>query len=128
MNRTFSRNWNRSKKPSKQRKYQKNAPLHIKQKFVSSSLSAELRKKYNKRSMQLKKGDKVFVRVGKFKGKSGKVDRVDVKRTRVYVAGLEIDKKEGSKALFPLHPSNVIITDVVIEDKKRKKIVERRKE
>ena len=47
--------WIASKQPRKQRKYLANAPIHIKKKMAGANLSKELRKKYGKRSMTLRK-------------------------------------------------------------------------
>ncbi len=116
----FSRSWNKSKQPRKQRKYRYNAPLHILRRFMGVHLSPELRKKYGKRSISLKKGDTVKVLRGKFKGRTGKVERNDIKNTKVYIEGIEITKKDGSKTSPPIHPSNLLITALEIDDKKRK--------
>ena len=126
MNKGFSVNWKKSKQPRKQRKYRYKAPLHIKQKFVRAHLSAELRKKYGTRSFSLKKGDKVNIIRGQFKKKTGKVERVDLKKERVCISGIDILKKDGTKTTYPIHPSNVLITEIESEDKMRKKIIERK--
>ena len=73
---TFSKYWKASRKPKKQRKYQYNAPLHIRNKLVSSRLSKELAKKYGARNITLKKGDKVKIMRGQFSGKTGKVRHI----------------------------------------------------
>ncbi len=115
----WSKTWKSSKKARKQRKYIRNAPLHIRNKFVVSHLSGDLRKKYSKRSMRVRKGDKVKVMKGNFNGKIGSVEMVDTKKMKVYITGLEIVKKDGSKALFPIHPSNLLIQEINKSDKKR---------
>ena len=122
----FSRNWNKSKQPRKQRKYRYNAPIHIKSKFVASHLSKELREKYKKRSATIRKGDKVKILRGQFKGKEGKIERVDLKKTRVFITGIEGQKKDGTKTFYPINPSNLLITELIIDDKKRKKVLERK--
>ncbi len=122
----FSKKWKSSKKPTKQRKYQMNAPMHIKGNFLNVHLSKELRQKYTTRSIRVRKGDKVKVLVGKYKGKEGKVDRVSVKRTKIFITGIEFTKKDGAKVLVPIHPSNCVITELDISDKKRKMILERK--
>lgn len=122
----FSRSWIRSRQPRKQRKYRHNAPLHIRQKFVSAHLSKELRKKYNRRSMNLKKGDSIKIMVGQFRNKTGKIEDVSVKKTLVYVSGIEIAKRDGTKARYPVNPSNLIITDVNMDDKMRNKSIKRK--
>jgi len=82
-------------------------------------LSAELRKKYGCRAVRVIKGDKVTVLKGSYKKKVTKVQMVSVKRTRVYLEGLEVTRKEGSKKLVSFEPSNLMITELHLEDKAR---------
>lgn len=116
----FSTHWKASTQRRKQRKYREHAPLHIKGKFLNSPLSEELRKKYQKRSLRVKTGDKVRVARGQFKGHTGKVERVNVKRTQIYIEKLDVTKKDGSKTFYPIHPSKVIILDLNLDDKLRR--------
>ena len=122
------KNWIRSKKPRKQRKYVYNAPLHIQQKLVKVHLSPELRKKYGKRNVGIRREDKVKILRGQFKGKTGKVERVEVKVPKIFVTGIEFLKKDGSKALYPINPSNIIIEELHMDDKRRIKKTESKKE
>lgn len=115
----FSIIWKGSKKPRKQRKYRFTSPLHVKHKFVNSHLSKELRKKYGKRSIGLRKGDKVKVMKGEFKKHEGKVEAISLKKTRIFVSGIETAKKDGSKKPLALHPSNLMITELSLDDKLR---------
>lgn len=123
----WSKDWKSSKNPRKQRKYLYNLPLHIRKSLLSATLSKDLRKKYGKRSLSVRKDDKVKVLRGQFKKKTGKVFRVNLKRIRIYIEGVENVKKDGSKAPYPVHPSNVMITELNLEDKERKTILERNK-
>lgn len=122
----WSASWKGSRKRKKQIKYMKNAPLHIKRKFMISPLSKELRKKHNRRNLGVTEGDKVKIIRGQFKKTSGKVTKVNTKRQRIYIEGVEVIKKDGSKAAYPIHASNVIITEINLDDKKRKKILDRK--
>jgi large subunit ribosomal protein L24 len=122
----FSTYWKRSKQPRKQRKYRYNAPLHIRRKLMSVHLSKELRQKHNKRNVPVIKGDTVKILRGQFKGKTGKVSKVDYQNLRIYVEGVEIIKKDGNKVLFPINPSNLTITTLKLEDKKRIASLERK--
>ena len=73
--------------------------------------------------MKLRTDDEVVVIAGKDKGKSGKIIRVDPKKERVYVGGLNIVKRHqrprpGStdpggviEKPGPIHISNVAIVD-----------------
>lgn len=116
----FSTAWKSSTQPRKQRKYAYAAPLHLKQKELHVHVSPELRKKYGIRNIRVRKGDKVKIMRGQFAKKEGKIERVDVKRTKLYVSGAEIIKKDGSKTLYPLHPSNLLIIELDLNDKIRK--------
>lgn len=126
MKKRFVSSWNSSKQPRKQRKYRYNAPLHIKNKFVSIHLTKELRDKHNKRNITVRKGDTVKVLRGQFKGRSGKVERVDLKATKIFITGIENIKKDGTKTLYPFNPSNLMITELDLNDKKRVKSMERK--
>jgi large subunit ribosomal protein L24 len=121
MKRKFSTHWKSSKQPRKQRKYIANAPLHIKRKLMSVNLSKELRKKYQKRSVPLRKKDTVKIMRGKFKGKKGKIIKVLLKTQKVEVEGIQIKKQDGSKVNIKLRPSNLQIIELNVEDKKRNK-------
>ena len=122
MKQKFSTAWKASKQPRKQRKYAANAPIHLKKKLMSSNLSKELRKKYDRRSLTIRKGDTIKIMRGKFKKKKGKVLMVDLKAQRVEAEGIQIKKQDGSKINFPLKASNLQIIELNLEDKKRNKI------
>lgn len=122
----FSSAWNASKKPRKQRKYRIDAPLHVKQKLVHASLSKDLRKKYGKRSISLRKGDKVRVIAGKFRKHEGKIEGINLNKSRALVNGVEITKIDGTKKMLAIHPSNIMIIELNLDDKFRQKILERK--
>ena len=121
----WSKSWNSSKKPGKQRKYVSNMPLHSRKALMSATLSKELRKKYGLRNLPVRTGDKVKIMRGQFKKKTGKITSVDLTKIKLYIEGIEQVKKDGSKAFYPIHPSNVMVTELELDDKKRKKILER---
>lgn len=116
----FSTSWKRSTQPRKQRKYRYNAPLHAQQKLVHVHLSQDLRQKRGTRAMQVRKGDKVKVLRGKFRKQEGKVERVELKRERVFVTGMDYTKKNGTKVQVPFQPSNLMIVVLDTTDKRRK--------
>jgi large subunit ribosomal protein L24 len=127
MEKKFSTAWKSSTQPRKQRKYRFNAPLHVKKSFMHSHLAKELRQKYKLRSAGLKTGDKVKIMRGQFKGKTGKVERIDIKKTKVYITGIDIIKKDGSKTFFSFNPSNLLITELNLDDKKRQQVLDKKK-
>ncbi len=121
MKNKFSKEWKASKKPAKQRKYSANLPRHAKNSMLGAHLSKALREKHAARTFTVRKGDKVKIMRGQFKGKSGKVERVEPKSLHVFVAGVEFLKKDGSKALYPIMPSKLMIEELNMDDKRRVK-------
>jgi large subunit ribosomal protein L24 len=123
---SYSKSWNSSVKVAKQRKYRINAPLHIKQKLVRAHLSKPLREKYGKRAAGLHTGDKVKVLRGQYRKREEKVASVDLRKGRITITGIERTKKDGSKVAVPITVSNVMITEINLDDKKRQKTLERK--
>lgn len=124
----FSLAWKSSKQKSKQIKYQTNAPYHLKGKMLAVHLTKELKEKYDLRSIRIRVGDKVKVLRGTPKGKIAKVEKVDPKLERIYLVGVDVTKKDGSKYLKAFHPSNLMIMELNLDDKKRKQKLESSKE
>jgi len=121
----WSKHWKSSKQPRKQRKYIYNAPFHIKYKFLSAHLSKELREKYKKRSFPVRKGDEVQIMQGQFKKKIGKISKVDMKKTKVFINGITRKKVDGTEIPVPIHPSKLKIINLNLDDKKRIKALNR---
>ena len=115
----------KSIKPKKQRKAVYKAPLHKRQKLVRAHLSKELIKQYKKRSLGLRKGDEVKIVRGGFKGKTGKISDVDLKKLRVYIEGIKRKKTTGEDVNVPFNASNLILTNPLMDDPKRKAILQR---
>ncbi len=119
MKKEFSTSWKASKRPGKQRKYLAKAPLHLKRKFVSVNLSKELRSKYGRRVVVIRKGDTVKIMRGKFADKTGKVISVTMRTRSVGIEGMQIKKQDGSKVDAKFQPSNLQITELYTGDSKR---------
>lgn len=115
-----------SAKPSKQRKRLYNAPYHLRGKIMSAHLSDDLRKTYKVRSLPIRTGDVVRVMRGDYKGVEGKVTKVDRKKYRIYIEGITRQKVDGTTVPVPIHPSNVEIIKLNLDDKIRREILERK--
>ncbi len=72
--------------------------------------------------MPLRKGDEVKVMRGSHAGKTGKVSEVDLKRMKVFLENLKAKQMSGKERPLPLEPSNLLITNPVMEDKRRLKM------
>lgn len=115
----WSNLWKSSTQKRKQRKYLFNSPLHVKHRIMNAHLSKELKTEYNTRSVPVRKGDTVTIMSGQFKNQSGKVSKVSLARMKVYVEGISTKRMDGSDALYPVHPSNLMITKLDTTDKAR---------
>ena len=123
----WSRSWKSSVQPRKQRKYRHNAPLHIRHRFLSALLSKDLRKKHGVRNVPLRLKDKVKILRGKFKGVIGEIESVSLSKNHVFVKGAENKKEEGRIVKYPIEPSNTMIIELNLSDKKRKAAFEKNK-
>ncbi|MFQ6010169.1 MAG: 50S ribosomal protein L24 [Candidatus Aenigmatarchaeota archaeon] len=116
-----------SKKPGKQRKRIYRAKLHKRKRLVSARLSKSLAKEMAKRSLGLRKGDEVRVMRGDHKKITGKVTKVDLKESKVYVDSLKRKKVSGEEVVIPIHASNLMIIKADMADKKRQRAIRRAK-
>ena len=123
----WSHSWKSSKKPSKQRKYRANAPSSIRRKLLCSPLSKALIKKYSRRSIPLRKGDTVKIMRGEMKGKTGKVNKLNLQRYKVYLEGVNQIRKDGNQNPKPFEASNLLVTSLNLDDHKRSDILKRKK-
>ena len=115
-------------KPSKQRKMLYEAPDHMRHKFFSAHLSPELRGTHIVKSFPVRSGDTIRIMRGDHKGFEGKITRMDLKKYRIYVEGLTREKVDGTAVFVPVHPSKVMVTRLNLDDKWRKKILERKQQ
>ena len=114
-------------KPTKQRKMLFQAPDHIRYRFFGAPLSPQLMKSHKVKAIPVRNGDTVRIMRGDHKGFEGKITRVDRRKYRIYVEGLTREKVDGTAVFVHVHPSKVMITNLNLDDKWRKKILERKK-
>jgi len=114
-------------KPNKQRKRLYQAPAHVRHKLLAAHLSPELRATHIAKSIPVRSGDTIRVMRGDHKGFEGKVTRIDLKKYRVYMEGLTREKVDGTTIFVAVHPSKLIITRLNLDDKWRKRILERKR-
>jgi large subunit ribosomal protein L24 len=103
------------------------ATSHMRHKLFGAHLSPELAASHLVKTFPVRSGDTVRVMRGDHKGSEGKVTRIDKKKYRIYVEGLTREKVDGTQIFVPIHPSKVMVTQLNLDDKWRKKILERKK-
>ena len=108
-----------SSQPRKQRKMRYNAPSHMRTKYLNAPLSDELKEKYQIKTLRVVKGDTVKVTRGDFVGDEGIVDGVDTKKSKIIVHGVSLTKVDGTEVPRPVDASNVKLTKLNLDDKRR---------
>lgn len=98
-----------------------NAPMHRRRRYLSAPLHPDLRQKYGKRRLTVRKGDTVKIIVGEFKDHVGKVITVDTTHHRILVEKATTTKADGKEVGRPIHPSNVEIVKLDLSDKWRRR-------
>merc|ERR1712166_673330 len=109
----------------KARKEHFGAHSSMRRKIMSASLSKELQKKYNVRSLPIRKDDEVQVVRGTYKNRDGKVTTVYRKKYVIHVERISREKNNGATVMLGLHPSKVVITKLHL-DPDRKKLLARK--
>lgn len=111
------------KSPRKQRRQVMENPLHAKRNLFKCRLDEFLQEDYGLRSLVVKKGDLVKVLRGQFRDTEGKVVRVDYRNVRVHLDSATITKADGKEVNAPIHPSNLMLVKLELNDE-RKKLIE----
>ncbi len=94
-------------------------PKHVRDKSICSTLTDDLRKQYNRRSIRVIKGDTVRVMRGEYIGIEGKVEKVNTKRGTLSIEGVQREKVRGGNVKVQIHSSNVRVSGLNLDDKYR---------
>lgn len=109
--------------PRKQRRQVEQSPMHAHRTLLKCRLDEFLQEEYGFRSLPVKKGDLVKIMRGQFRDTEGKVIKVDHKNVRIHLDSATITKSDGKEANAPVHPSNLMLVKLELDDE-RKKLIE----
>jgi large subunit ribosomal protein L24 len=113
-----------SKQPSKQRTAKRDAALHERHDHVRAHLSDDLREEFGQRSVRVNAGDVVRITRGDFAGDEGEVTTVDLREGVVHVEDVTVETADGEEVPRPLDASNLLVTDVDLDDERRARRLE----
>jgi large subunit ribosomal protein L24 len=108
-----------SSKPRKGRKAFVKMASHKRVKAIAGHLNEKLRKEVGSRSVSLRKGDRVKILRGSYKGKVGKINDIDHAKLKIHIDGIKRKRSDGTEVNVPISPSNVIIDELDKSDAKR---------
>ncbi len=114
-----------SKAPRKQRRSIRNDPIHANKKRLRCKLDEFLAEEHGIKSLVIKKGDLVRVMRGQFRDTEGTVTRVSYGKARVYVDSATTTKADGKEANIPIHPSNLLIVKLSMNDDRKRAIAKK---
>lgn len=110
------------KSARKQRQRIYKSPLHTHKNNLKCRLDEFLREEYGLRSLVVKRGDLVRIMRGQFRDTEGKVIGVDYQHIRVYIDSATTTKADGKEVQVPLHPSNLMLVKLELDDERQKLI------
>jgi len=108
----------KSKKARKQRKELHKEKLHSRRKHVRAPLSKELRKTQKRKTVSVRQGDEIKIVRGA-KKLTGTIEFVDLRSAKIFVKGYTHKRNDGSEVMHPLDASNVVVTKLNTDDKRR---------
>ncbi|MGH9985610.1 MAG: 50S ribosomal protein L24 [Nitrososphaeraceae archaeon] len=100
-------------------------PKHMTERMLRSPLSRALREKYGRRNVRVIAGDTIKVMRGEYSGIEGKVEKVDMKRGSLAIEGIQREKVRGGNVKVEINSTNVVVTDLDLDDKLRQALIQR---
>ena len=70
-------------------------------------------------------GDTIKVIRGEYSGIEGKVEKVNMKRGGLAIEGIQREKVRGGNVKVAINSTNVVITDLDLDDKYRQALIQR---
>ncbi|HLY76872.1 MAG TPA: 50S ribosomal protein L24 [Thermoplasmata archaeon] len=113
----------RSTQPRKQRRAAFNASPFERHRAMSVALSRELRGRYKRRALPLRKGDTVRIISGSFQGREERVSKVDMRSLRVTLDNVTTKKVDQKLKPLPIRSSHLILTRLNLADPWRRAIL-----
>ncbi|MFC7073855.1 50S ribosomal protein L24 [Halovenus rubra] len=108
-----------TRQPHKQRKRERDAPLHERHEQVKATLSQDLRDEFGQRSIRVNTGDTVEIMRGDFADEEGEVVNVDLREASVHVEDVTVETVDGEEVPKPLDASNLRVTSLDRSDSVR---------
>lgn len=99
---------------------------HMRGRSIAAHVVDNLRQQYRLRSCRIIKGDTVRVMRGEYNGIEGKVESVETMTGGLAIEGIQREKVRGGNVKVRIHSSNVMITNMNLDDKYRRERLEER--
>lgn len=112
-----------SQLPRQQRKAMYNADLFERHRKMSVALSKELRRRYGRRSLPVRKGDTVRVLSGSYVGREERVAKVNLQKYSVTLDNVTGKTADAKLKPLPIRTSHLVLTKLNLADAWRRRIL-----
>jgi large subunit ribosomal protein L24 len=112
-----------SQLPRQQRKAQYNADLFERHRRMGVALSKELRRRYGRRSLPVRKGDTVRVLSGSYVGREERVAKVNLQKYSVTLDNVTGKTADAKLKPLPIRTSHLVLTKLNLADAWRRRIL-----
>ena len=112
-----------SQLPRQQRKAQYNADLFERHRRMGVALSKELRRRYGRRSLPIRKGDTVRVLSGSYVGREERVAKVNLQKYSVTLDNVTGKTADAKLKPLPIRTSHLVLTKLNLADAWRRRIL-----
>ena len=109
--------------PRKQRKALFTADTFERHKRMAVPLSRELRTRYGRRQIAVRKGDTVRILSGSYRGREERVARVDLRAYSVTLDNVTGKTADAKLKPLPIRPSHLLLTRLNLADPWRRRVL-----
>src|SRR5580693_3995716 len=115
----------RSTQPRRQRKAVFTANHQERRRRMAVPLSRELRKRYGRRSLPIRKGDTVRVLSGSYStvGEERRVAKIDRRHYRITLDNVTAKTADAKLKPLPIRPSHLVLTKLNLSDAWRRRVL-----
>jgi large subunit ribosomal protein L24 len=112
-----------SRLPRKQRKAVFTAHNFARRRYLTVALSKELRTRYGRRQLPVRKGDTVRVLRGSYEGQEERVAKIDTRGLTLTLDNITVKKADQKLKALPVRPNHLVLTKLNLSDSWRRRIL-----
>ncbi len=112
-----------SRQPRRQRKAVFTAHTFERRRIMSVPLSRELRTRYGRRSLPVRKGDTVRILSGSYVGREERVAKIDRRHSSVTLDNVTGKTADQKLKPLPIRPSHLLLTRLNLSDPWRRRVL-----
>jgi large subunit ribosomal protein L24 len=112
-----------SRLPRKQRKAVYTASNFARRRYLTVPLSKELRTRYGRRQLPVRKGDTVRVISGSYEGQEERVAKINTRTCTLTLDNITVKKADQKLKPLPVRPNHLLLTRLNLSDAWRRRVL-----